>query len=368
MSTYHKQGGGEQRPPYIDAKFNIHDIVLSTPRQWPKISIVTPSYNQGQFIEETILSVINQNYPNLEYIIIDGGSTDNTIDVIRKYEKYITYWISEADEGQTDAINKGLAKCTGEVFNWLNSDDYFEPEALIQIGKAFKDSSTYVFSGKERRVNEKGGEIEISDGTSILDTLSKTIGKCHIDQPSTFFRLSALKPLLPLNNAFHYLMDGEIWMRYLLYWGQENVVKSNAILVNFRHHNTSKTISLYTNFQIDKNTFENNLIKKFAIDNIIKNILLGRESWNYSKKLKINFHIDENVIISFFCARSITQLYSDGKYTSAKKCLMFIKTHYPNLFNLYPALNYYMKVLLIPVDILSFVRNVKKSLSGYFYK
>src|SRR5688500_3818909 len=96
----------------------------------PKISIITPTYNQGHFIEQTIQSVIEQDYPNLEYIIIDGGSTDDTLSVIKKYEKYISYWISEKDKGQSEAINKGFKKATGDVVNWLNSDDYYEPGVL----------------------------------------------------------------------------------------------------------------------------------------------------------------------------------------------------------------------------------------------
>ena len=98
----------------------MHDLQLS----YPKISIVTPSFNQGKYIEQTIQSVLTQNYPNLEYIIIDGGSTDKTVDIIKKYEQQLSYWVTEPDKGQTDAINKGFAKCTGEIFNWINSDDF----------------------------------------------------------------------------------------------------------------------------------------------------------------------------------------------------------------------------------------------------
>src|SRR4051812_48252088 len=100
----------------------------------PKISIVTPTLNQGNFIEETILSVIGQNYPNLEYIILDGGSTDNTIEIIKKYEKHLAYWSSEPDKGQSDAINKGFKIATGDILGWINSDDYYMPGIFNHIG------------------------------------------------------------------------------------------------------------------------------------------------------------------------------------------------------------------------------------------
>ena len=110
---------------------------MSDGHPWPRISIVTPSYNQGQFIEETIRSVLQQGYPNLEYIIIDGGSTDNSVEIIKKYEEYLTYWVSEPDDGQYDAINKGFSRATGEIMAWLNSDDMYVPWTFKTVAEIF---------------------------------------------------------------------------------------------------------------------------------------------------------------------------------------------------------------------------------------
>ncbi len=104
---------------------------------YPKISIVTTNYNYGRFLEETIRSVVSQNYPNLEYIIIDGGSTDSSVDIIRTYESHLAYWVSEPDSGQANGINKGFRKCTGDIIAFLNSDDLYKPDTLQAIGNIF---------------------------------------------------------------------------------------------------------------------------------------------------------------------------------------------------------------------------------------
>ena len=216
----------------------------------PKISIVTPCYNSESFLEETILSVLDQNYPNLQYIIIDGASHDRSISIIKKYEHYIDYWFSEPDLGQSDAICKGLKLCNGDVFNWLNADDTYMPNALAIIGEHFKDPSVHVVAAKSR-IYGMGTDI-ISTGTDIYtDNLERTIGRARIDQPETFFRLSRIKKIGGPNMHFHYLMDRELWIRYLYEYGISGIKQINNIIVNFRLHDQSKSVSQKEGFMIE---------------------------------------------------------------------------------------------------------------------
>ncbi len=179
----------------------------------PKISIITPSYNQGEFVEETIRSILLQNYPNLEYIIIDGFSDDNTINIIQKYDRWISYWVSEKDNGQSDAINKGMSRATGDILCWLNSDDYFEPSVLWKIADAFSDCDY--------------NKIVTGDGTFYLQNLNlklnnhvsnlyekHTLDYCFsIIQPSTFIGKTAFN----INGIFRvdltYCFDWEWFLR-----------------------------------------------------------------------------------------------------------------------------------------------------------
>lgn len=233
----------------------------------PKISIITPSFNQGHFIEETIESVLSQNYPNLEYIIMDGGSKDNTVEVIKKYEKYITHWESVKDNGQSDAIQKGLNIATGYVVNWLNSDDYYSSGTLNKVGELFSDENTKVVAGKSR-IFGKGYVDRFTQGTDIYpNNLAKTIGWARIDQPETFFRLEDWRKIGGLNQNFHYVMDKELWIRYLLLNGLDGIVQLDKILVNFRLHGDSKTVSLQEKFEEEGSAIFIEMAKIFSLEN-----------------------------------------------------------------------------------------------------
>lgn len=205
-----------------------------------KISIITPSFNQANYIEKTIDSVLSQQYPDLEYIIIDGGSTDNSAEIIKKYEKHLTYWVSEKDNGQSDAINKGLMRATGEVVNWINSDDWYYPETLKKVAAAFEEENVLVLSGKGS-VWQDNKIRNTNPGVDIYPNFEKTAGWARIDQPETFFRHNAIKKMGLLNTDLHYVMDREWWIRFLLHFGQERVKKVDDLFVNFRLHVDSKS-------------------------------------------------------------------------------------------------------------------------------
>jgi len=183
----------------------------------PRISVVTPSFNQGTFIEQTICSVLDQSYPNLEYIIIDGGSTDESVEVIRKYERHLSCWVSEPDRGQSHAINKGLARATGALMAWLNSDDRYLPGALGAVAAAAATHpDTHIFVGT--------GELVYPDGTRnarvpppqiTLETTFDWVHGSDFQQPACFFRDVAWRTAGPIDEGIHIAFDVDLWFRML---------------------------------------------------------------------------------------------------------------------------------------------------------
>lgn len=219
----------------------------------PRISIVTPSFNQGPYIEQTIRSVLDQGYPDLEYIIIDGGSTDNTVQILRKYEKHLAYWVSEPDRGQSHAINKGLAVATGEVFNWLNSDDLLAEGSLAGIGSYFAaHPEADVLCGFCRIFDDATGATVRTDRMDIRQNAEETLLEPGVNQPSTFIRLRTVRELGGINDHFRYVMDLELWMRYLLANGLHRVRTTDDLLSHFRLHGASKTVGSSTPMQAEE--------------------------------------------------------------------------------------------------------------------
>jgi len=206
---------------------------------FPKITIITPSFNQGRYLEETIRSVLDQNYPNLEYIIIDGGSTDKSVEIIKKYEKRLAYCISEKDSGQSEAINKGLARATGEIVTWLNSDDYYEPGTFKLIAETFRNNENVsIVHGKTFLFGESIAKKTVGLNKDI--EAWEYLPSMKIPQPSSFLSKKVFDAVGPLNEKLHYAMDFELIVKAIL--SGFTIKRLDATLSNYRLHKDSKSM------------------------------------------------------------------------------------------------------------------------------
>lgn len=178
----------------------------------PLVSIITPSFNQAAFLEQTLCSVLEQDYPNIEYWVIDGGSTDNSLEIIKKYAPRLAGWVSEKDRGQADGVNKGLAKATGEVIGWLNSDDLYYPGAIAGAVEAFRQhpEAGFVFSDVES-IDEHGNAFNLMryGDWKLADLMTFKI----IGQPGVFMRRAVLEQAGYLDLSYNYLLDVQLWLR-----------------------------------------------------------------------------------------------------------------------------------------------------------
>lgn len=206
---------------------------------WPRISIVTPSYNQGQYIEETIRSVLLQGYPNLEYIVMDGGSTDGSVEIIKEYGRWLDFWISEKDDGQADAINKGLERATGQIANWLNSDDLLYIGALKRVAKAHvSDKTAALYNGSALRIDSEGtyGTPYTARHLLVEDVFE---GRVSLPQPAIFFRRDDWLKHGKLKRHLYYAIDTDLFLSCIVA-GHSRVI-SGAPLALMRIHEAAKT-------------------------------------------------------------------------------------------------------------------------------
>ena len=209
-------------------------------RPWPRISVVTPSYNQGRFLEQTIRSVLLQGYPNLEYIVIDGGSTDESVRIIEKYEKHLAHWESERDRGQSHAINKGFARATGEILCWLNSDDYYLPGTLRIVAETLAaGTGNFALVGHCEQVFADGSPaIEGKGRYEGFERLLQFWKGYRMHQPSIFWRREVFERVGYLDESLHYTMDFDYWVRVARHFDFVNVDRALSCAT---YHSDAKT-------------------------------------------------------------------------------------------------------------------------------
>ena len=206
----------------------------------PLISIITPSFNQARYLESTIRSVLAQDYPRIEYMIMDGGSNDGSVDIIKKYEDRLAWSVSQKDKGQTDAINKGFAHANGEIFAWINSDDTYEPGAVRAAVQYLQENPEVgMVYGDCNFINDDGRVIGKFGAAQTNYRLLRR-GYVHIPQQTMFFRADLWKQLGPLDPSFYFAMDYDLWTRIAARTEIKYVPQTWA---NFRLHSSGKTIS-----------------------------------------------------------------------------------------------------------------------------
>jgi glycosyltransferase involved in cell wall biosynthesis len=221
-----------------------------TDLELPTISVITPSYNQGQFIEQTIRSVLLQSYPKLEYIIIDGGSTDDTLSIIRRYQPWLTYWVSEPDRGQSHAINKGFAQATGEILCWLNSDDFYLPETLLTVGrKLAAHTGNYALVGHCLKVYvDENAPVKLEGRYEDRRRLLEFWRGYQMHQPAIFWRKEVFAKVGELDESLDLIMDFDYWARISEHFTFVNV---DQVLAACNYHSAAKTGDDYKQYHKD---------------------------------------------------------------------------------------------------------------------
>lgn len=207
-------------------------------QELPLVSIISPSLNQGQFLEETILSVLSQDYQNIEYIIIDGGSTDGSIDIIRKYEDRLAYWVSEADAGQSDALNKGFRMARGDILGWIGTDDVYEPRAVSTAVTALLDNPDWAMVYGDFNYIDPAGRIVGTNRLGDFD-LAALARFNFIVAPAAFMREKIYSSVGPWDTSLHFMIDYDVWLRICLRYRISHVAE---VLANCRINPMAKNM------------------------------------------------------------------------------------------------------------------------------
>jgi glycosyltransferase involved in cell wall biosynthesis len=302
---------------------------------FPKISVIVPSYNQGQYIEETILSIINQQYPNLEVFVVDGGSKDNSVDIIKKYEQHLTWWVSEKDKGQSDAINKGFARATGEIVTWLCSDDLFTKGTLKRVAEFFSelpDNVGLIYGG----ATLFGDNIKSKETWGYKDAgVERYIAGQAFPQPSAFFKRKYLREAGNwVREDLHLGMDFDLFARLGCVCKFHSVNETFSL---YRLHDASKTVSQHSRLVEDWTRSFGNLCRNFGWNDIIEKMQTISQLagfLNYSYPFKANEQIiscvDKKLALFYHLCYWVKSCYQYERRDDARKLLAILKKNYPS--------------------------------------
>lgn len=323
-----------------------------------KISIITPSLNQGKYLEETIDSIISQNYSNLEFLVIDGGSTDNSIDIIKKYQKYINFWVSEKDTGQSNAINKGFIQASGDIITWINSDDILQPNILPKISEYFEDPRVGLIFGKTITFGEGISEKISVPITSNLK--SQFLGKVVFAQPSSFFRKDVLSNYGLLDESLHFGMDYDLFVRIALNY---RIIQINELISRYRYHPDSKTISQSFNFALDWAKVFSKVLRSF---NFTSTLISDLKSLNLyvdgsdSYVVENEYNIDDLNLAYLYFLQEQAQLYY-GSFNTFKSAeiVRHIKFLDFNFYKKFKLDDIEFRSKYIPVSVLKLIKLIR---------
>lgn len=331
-----------------------------------KISVVVPSYNQGQFLEETIVSILEQDYPNLEIFIIDGGSTDNSSEIIKKYSNKLTGFIIEKDKGQSDAINKGLLLCKGEIVTWLCSDDCYTKGTLKKVND--------VFSALPSHIGVIHGNSEIFQGDKVI-TYDKGYGNWSIErqlagmtfpQPSAFIRKNTLDRAGMINVSMHYGMDYDLFCRLRAI---SDFHYEDFFFSRYRLHSASKSTTAIAKFIDEWILIFNSIVKGLEITSILdflSKYKLETEpdpvTRDFFSKFKSDLKLDNDKLLYYFLVNVIRYDYATEKFARVRQLGTFVKVEYGHYLKLEPSV---MKIvnrsLILSPLILRLARKIKRT-------